>query len=68
MIDTANQPKSSRKFLIGIALVAATVSVAGCGSDKVTKTTTTEQSTTTAPAAPATSTTTTTTSTQQTRP
>jgi uncharacterized lipoprotein YajG len=60
--------KSGLKLAIGIALVAGTVMLAGCGdSDKTTRTTTTEQSTSTMPVAP-TSTTTTTTSSQQSRP
>jgi ABC-type oligopeptide transport system substrate-binding subunit len=60
--------KSGLRLLIGIALVAGTVTLAGCGnSDKSTSTTTTEQSTSTVPVAP-TSTTTTTTSSQQSRP
>lgn len=42
------------------ALLAGTILVAGCSSDKVTKTTTTEQSTTTTPAPVVSSTTTTT--------
>jgi hypothetical protein len=49
------------------ALLAGTVLVAGCSSDKVTKTTTTEQSTTTTPP-PVVSSTTTTTTVRQTQP
>jgi len=64
MTDT----KFSLKFLTAAALVAGTVLVAGCDSDKETKTTTTEHSaSTTAPMPPATYSTTTTT-TEQTRP
>ena len=64
MTDT----KFGLKFLTAAALVAGTVLVAGCDSDKETKTTTTEQSTTTAAPMPPTSYSTTTTTTEQTRP
>ncbi len=60
--------KYGLRYLTGIALIAGTLSVAGCGSsDNVTKTTTTDQSTTSSSMAPTTSTTTTS-STQQSHP
>ena len=61
-------PKFGLKFLTAAALVAGTVLVAGCDSDKETKTTTTEQSSTTTKPMPPTTYTTTTTSTEQSRP
>ncbi len=60
--------KYGLRYLIGIALIAGTLSVAGCGSsDNATRTTTTDQSTTSSSMAPTTSTTTTS-STQQSHP
>jgi uncharacterized lipoprotein YajG len=53
---------------VALALLASTFAMAGCSSDKVTKTTTTEQTTTAAPAVMPSSTTVTTTSTSQSRP
>jgi len=55
------------RFLPVVALLASTVLIAGCGSDKVTKTTTTTEQTSTTTPPPVTSSTTTTTI-QQTRP
>jgi len=59
----------ARSAFAAVALSSALI-VAGCGSDKVTKTTTTEETTTTAvpPPAPPTESTTTTTVTRQTQP
>jgi hypothetical protein len=50
------------RVAIGVALIAGTAALAGCGSDPApySRTTTSEQSTITTPAAPATTTTTTT--------
>jgi hypothetical protein len=55
--------KSGLTVLLGVALVAGTTLLAGCGdSDKTSRTTTTEQSSTTVPMVPTSSTTTTTSS------
>lgn len=54
--------KTSRfRMAVGVALIASTAVLAGCGSDPSSRTTTSEQSTITTPAQPATTTTTTTT-------
>jgi hypothetical protein len=61
--------KYGLRYLIGIALIAGTLSVAGCGSsDTATRTTTTDQSTTSSPMMAPTTSTTTTSSTQQSHP
>jgi uncharacterized lipoprotein YajG len=56
-----NRTTSRLRLLTAVALFASTVLMAGCSSDKVTKTTTTEQTTATAPSPVTTSTSTTTT-------
>ncbi len=61
------ETKYGLKYLIGVALIAGTMLVAGCGGPDMTKTTTTDQSTTSSSMAPTTSTTTTS-STQQSHP